>query len=119
MEEWGEECEKCDEECEEEREEEYEGECTKPAFEMFECMDDDPVSVDACCVITSDIIYVIHSMIYVYFFLKNDDGAFKKKDRITNTQDNCAGFYFVKRGILLEGNMEYDPKHAIKIRKDK
>jgi len=43
----------------------------------------------------------------------------KKKDRITNTQDNCAGFYFVKRGILLEGNMGYDPKHAIKIRKDK
>lgn len=79
MEEWGEECEKCDEECEEEREEEYEGECTKPAFEMFECMDDDPVSVDACCVITSDIIYVIHSMIYVYFSLKNDDGAFEKK----------------------------------------
>lgn len=55
-------------------------------------MDDEPVSVDTCCVITSDMIYVICSMIYLYFFFKNDDGSFKEKDRITNTQDNCAGF---------------------------
>ncbi len=75
MEECGDECDECDDEYDEE----YEEECAKPAFEMFEYMDEEPVSVDTCCVITSDMIYVICSMIYLYFFHKNDDRAFKKK----------------------------------------
>ncbi len=70
MEECGDECEECDDECDDECGNECDEEYAKPAFEMFECMDEEPVSVDACCDIASDMIYVICSMIYLYFFHK-------------------------------------------------